>query len=137
LPQVDRAAAGDLTAAGRLGDRPVNGQLVQVQTDDLVVGGRADPEQRAAVPGLSPLLQPTAQRPVRAVCGGHALVAAAVHQRRDQVIEHDPVGDPPAMTPPGVGRGELRALCAPDQSGELDPQWLDERCWQHGHGSLQ
>src|SRR5512132_2645520 len=35
---VDRGAAGDLAAAGRLGDTAVGGYVGEVQADDLVVG---------------------------------------------------------------------------------------------------
>jgi hypothetical protein len=52
-----------------------------------------------------------------------------VDERADQMVEHDPVGDAAAMTPPRVIQGELGALVGPDQRGELDPQRLDERCW--------
>jgi hypothetical protein len=57
-----------------------------------------------------------------------------VDERADQMVEHDPVGDAAAMTPPRVIQDELGALVGPDQRGELDPQRLDERCWQQRHG---
>jgi hypothetical protein len=47
---------------------------------------------------------------------------AAVHQRGDHMVEHDPVWHPAAVAAPGVGRGELGAFGRSDQRGELDPQ---------------
>jgi hypothetical protein len=44
---------------------------------------------------------------------GDPLVAAAVHQRRDHVVEHHPGGDAAAVTAPRVVRGELRLLIDP------------------------
>jgi hypothetical protein len=50
-----------------------------------------------------------------------AFVAAAVHQRRDHVIEHDPIRDSAAGAAPRVGRGELQSVAGPDQGSQLDP----------------
>jgi hypothetical protein len=86
------------------------------------------------VAGLGPVTQPAADGAVRAAGGGDAFVAAAVHQRGDQMVEHDPVRDPAAVTSPGVGRGELGLLIGPDQGSELDPHGLDQGCWQQRHG---
>ena len=60
---------------------------------------------------------------------GYALVAAALHQRGDHMVAHNPVRDLAAVTAPPVGRSELRAVACADQGSELDPQRLDERCW--------
>ena len=129
LAAVDRAAPGHLTAARGLRDRPVHGQVVQVQTDHLVERGQGDTQQRVGVPGLGPVTQPAADGAVRAAGRGDAFVAAAVYQRGDHVVEHDPVGDPATVTPPWVGRVELGPVIGPDQGGELDPQGLDQGCW--------
>jgi hypothetical protein len=64
----------------------------------------------------------------------HAFVAAAVYQRGDDVVEHDPVRDPAAVTAPRVGRVELGSFVGLDQGGELDPHGLDQGCWQQRHG---
>ena len=88
----------------------VAGQVVQVQPDHAVVGGQADPQQSWSVSGLGPGTQSAAQGAVRAAGGGDALVAAAMDQRGDQVIEHDPVGDAAAVTAPRVRRDELGTL---------------------------
>jgi hypothetical protein len=131
---VHRGAAGDLAATRGLGDAPVHGQLVEIEPDDLVVGGQTDPQQRGTVPGVGPLVQAAADGAVRAAGCGDPLVAAAVHERTDQMLEHDPVGDAPAVTAPRVAGDELGALIGPDQGSQLDPQRLDERCWQQRHG---
>jgi hypothetical protein len=47
--------------------------------------------------GLGPGAQTAADRPVRAGPGRHSFVAGAVHQSRDDVLEHDPVRDPSAV----------------------------------------
>ena len=104
---VNRAAAGDLTTAGSFGDRPVYGQILQVQSDDPVIGGQGDPQHRRSVPGLGPLGQAAADGALRAARRGDALVAAAVHQGGDQVVEHDPVRDASAVASPRVGGDEL------------------------------
>jgi pimeloyl-ACP methyl ester carboxylesterase len=75
---VNQAAAGDLPAAGGLGDGHVDGELGKVQPNDLVLGNQADPQDRPPVPGLSPLAQPTPHGAVRACRRGDALVPAAV-----------------------------------------------------------
>jgi hypothetical protein len=39
LAAVDRAPAGDLAAAGRLGDAAIHRQVLQVQAEHPVIGG--------------------------------------------------------------------------------------------------
>ena len=129
LAPVDRAAAGDLAPARGLGDRPVDRQIVEVQADHLVVAGQRGPQHLLTDPGVGPVVESAADGAVRAAGRGDAFVAAAVHQRGDHMVEHDPVGDPAAVTPPRVGRVELGALVGPDQGSELDPQRLDQGCW--------
>jgi len=126
---VHRGAAGDLAATRGLGDASVHGQFVEVEPDDLVVGGQADPQQRGPVSGVGPLVQAPAHGAVRAAGCGDAFVAAAVHERADQMVEHDPVGDASAVTAPRVSRRELGSLVGPDRGSQLDPQRLDKRCW--------
>ena len=113
LAAVDRAAPGHLAPARGLGDRAVHGQVVQVQPDHLVVAGQRGPQHLLADPGVGPVVESAADGAVRAARGGDALVAAAVHQRGDHVVEHDPVGDPAAVTAPRVGRVELGASSDP------------------------
>ena len=131
---VHRAAPGHLTTAGRLGDRPVDGQVLKVQADHPVVGAQPEAQQLLPDAGLGPMGQSSADGAVRAARAGEAFVAAAMDQRGDHMLEHDPVRDPAAVTAPGVGWGELGALVGPDQGGELDPQRLDQGCWQQRHG---
>jgi len=48
-----------------------------------------------------------------------------MHQCGDDVLEHDPVRDPPAMAAQRVRRVKLRALIA-EQGGELAPDRLQQ-----------
>src|SRR4051812_16253884 len=104
------AASGHLTSAWGLGDRAVYRQVVQVQADHLVIGGQRGPQHRLADPGGGPVIESAADGAVRAAWCGDAFVAAAMHQRGDDVVEHDPVGHPSAVTAPRVGRVELESL---------------------------
>ena len=128
LAPVDRAAPSHLTPARGLGDRSVDRQIVEVQTDHLVIAGQRGPQHRLADPGVGPIVESAADGAVGAAGRGDAFVAAAVHQRRDHMVEHDPVGDAAAVTPPGVGRVELGPVGL-DQGSELDPQGLGQGCW--------
>jgi len=116
------------TPAWGLGDRSVDRQVVEVQPNHLVVAGERGPQHLLTDPGLGPVVESAADGAVRAARGGDAFVAAAVHQGRDHVVEHDPVGDPAAVASPRVGRVELGAVGL-DQGSELDPQGLGQGCW--------
>jgi hypothetical protein len=59
--------------------------------------------------------------------GGDPLVARAVHQRVEKVLEHDPVRNPPPVTAQRVRRVELCTLVGPDSGGELDPDRFQQR----------
>jgi hypothetical protein len=48
-----------------------------------------------------------------------------MYQRRDDVLEHHPVGDPPAMAVQRVSRVKLRALVT-EQNAELAPDRLQQ-----------
>ena len=128
LPRSTPAAPGDLAPARGLGDRPVHRQVVQVQADHLVVAGQCSPQELLADPGEGPVVEAAADGAVRAAGCGDAFVAAAVHQRGDDVVEHDPVGNPAAVATPRMGRVELGTVGL-DQGSELDPQGLDQGCW--------
>jgi len=94
----------------------------------LVIAGQRGLQHLLTDPGVGPDVESAADGAVRAARGGDAFVAAAVHQRGDHVVEHDPVGDPAAVTPPRVGRVELGTVGL-DQGSELDPQGLGQGCW--------
>jgi len=81
-----------------------------------------------ADPGEGPVVEAAADGAVRAAGCGDGFVAAAVHQRGDDVVEHDPVGNPAAVATPRMGRVELGTVGL-DQGSELDPQGLDQGCW--------
>src|SRR6476661_4661919 len=108
LPRSTGAAPGYLTPARSLGDRSVDRQIVQVQADHLVVAGQRGPQHLLTDPGGGPVVESAANGAIRAARGGDTFVAAAVHQRGEHMVEHDPVGDPATVTSPGVG-GRTRA----------------------------
>jgi hypothetical protein len=83
---------------------------------------------------LGPLASATTDGAIRAAGRGDALVAAAVDQRGDEMVEHDSVRDTAAVTDPRLIRGELGAVIGTDQRGELDPQRLGEGCWKQRRG---
>ncbi|GIF09798.1 hypothetical protein Asi03nite_73360 [Actinoplanes siamensis] len=63
----------------------------------------------------------------------HPFIAGAVYQSSDDVLEHDSVRDPAAMTAQRMRRVEL-GLLRP-QHGELDPDGFEQRRWQRRHGT--
>jgi hypothetical protein len=58
-----------------------------------------------------------------------------MHQRRDDLIKHDPIGDPGTVTAQRMGGIDRGAVG--EQDGELGPDRLDHGYWHHGHGNLQ
>src|SRR5690349_5820386 len=73
------------------GDRPVDGQVVEVQADHLIVAGQRGSQYLLTGPGLGPVVEAAADGAVRAARGGDAFVPAAVYQGGDDVVEHQPV----------------------------------------------
>jgi hypothetical protein len=55
-----------------------------------------------------------------------------VDQRVDDVLEHDPVGDPSTVTAERMLGMERRAISA-DRGVELDPDRLKQAGWNHRH----
>ena len=98
LAAVDRTGAGDLTAAGGLGDAAVDGQVVKVETDDGVVGGQGELVEPGVDVCGDPLVAAAAQGPRRAGVVSDALVGTAEDEDLDQFVEDDPVGDTWAVT---------------------------------------
>ena len=98
LAAVDWAGTRAFAAAGRLGDAPVDGQLLQEQADDAVVGIQRDLLELAEDPGLDPLVAALADRGGRAGAVGNAHVRAAEPQDLDDLFEDDPVADPRPVT---------------------------------------
>jgi hypothetical protein len=128
LAAVDRARPGDLAAAGRLDDAPVDGQVLQLKAEQPLVGGKHRQAQLFGHPGVDPLVAAAAQGGGRAGVIGDAAVAAAEHQDLDELVEHQPVGDAPAVAAQRVVDGADR-----QQGGDLDPQRFQDRRWQGRH----
>jgi hypothetical protein len=121
---VDRRWAGDLAAAGGLGDAAIHGDVVKQQADDAVVGVQSDPLELGKNPEADPLVAAGPDGGGRAGAVGDALVGAAEPQHLQQLVEHDPVRDPPAVAAPWVG-GDVD-LTGGQQRGELVPQRLGQ-----------
>ncbi len=104
LPRPGRAAARAFPAAGGLGDAPVDGQVLQDQADDPVIGLPGDLLQLAEDPGLDPLVTALADRGGTAGAVGDRRIRAAEPQDLDELFEDDPVGDPRLVTAQRVRR---------------------------------
>ena len=131
LASVHGRFARDVTAAGGLDDAPVDDHIRQVQPHDLVVGVQAELLELLEDPGVDPLITSGADRGRRAGRVRDPRVARPQDQHLDQLVEHDPVGDPWTVTPQRV-----RVHMVRDQRGELVPQRFDQRGWQSRHGRL-
>jgi hypothetical protein len=129
---VDRGAAGDLAATGRLGGPPVDGHTGQLQPDDLVVGAQRQGVEPLGQPGGGPLRQASPDRAVRAPRSCEALIARAVHQRGHHVVEHHPVGDPTAVAAKRMVGVEGWLVGQP--GAELAPDRFQQACWHGRHG---
>jgi hypothetical protein len=90
---VQGAGPGGLAAAGRLGGAAVHRQLLQLQAEQLVIGGQHLQAESFGHPGADPLVASASQGGRRAGVVGDAAVAAAEHQHLDELVEHDPVSD--------------------------------------------
>jgi hypothetical protein len=134
LTAIDRGPTRKFASAGRFGDRPIHRQVREVEADHLVVGGERGFEQFHTYVAFGPVEQSAADRAIRTPRGGDALVTAAMDQGGEHVVEHDPVGDRAAVTPPRMRRREFGAIVLIEQRGELDPQGFGQGCWQQGHG---
>jgi hypothetical protein len=56
LATIHRTWPGDLPAAGRLGDAPIRGQLLQFQAEQPVIGGQHRTAQLLGYTGADPLI---------------------------------------------------------------------------------
>jgi hypothetical protein len=130
LAAVHRAPTGDLAAAGCLGDAPVNGQVLDLQAEQPVVGGQHGQAQLLGHPEGDPLVAAAPQRGGGAGVIGDAAVAAAEHQHLDELVEDDPVGDAGA-----VAAQRVVDLAGGQQRSDLDPQGFQDGRWQGRHGS--
>jgi hypothetical protein len=124
LTPVDRGRAGDLATARGLGDAPVDGDLIQQQAHDAVVGLQRDLLELGEQSGFDPFIAAVADRARRAGRVGDRLVGAAEPQHLDELVEHDPVAD---ASP--VAAQRMRGVdhwAGWDQRGELVPQGVGQ-----------
>lgn len=118
---VNRGASRGFTASGSFGGGPVNGDLVQYQADDAIVGGQGDLLELGEDAQADPLTPAASERGGRAGGVGDGLVGAAEPQDLQQLVEDDPVADPQTVTAQRMGRIVDRPLR--QQRRELVPQW--------------
>jgi hypothetical protein len=121
---VDRRRPGDLSAAWCLGDTAVDGDIMQDQAHDAVVGLQRDGPQLREYPGGDPFVTAVADRARRAGLVGDGLVGAAEPQDLHELAEHDLIVDAAAVTSQRVRRIEHGAIG--QQRRELVPQRVDE-----------
>ncbi|MBB4927570.1 hypothetical protein FHR34_006665 [Kitasatospora kifunensis] len=93
LATVDRGAPGGFAAARGLGDRAVDGDLVQSQADDPVVGLQRDLLEPGEDSNSDPLVATIADRGDRAGRVGDRLIGATEAQELDHLLEDAPVTD--------------------------------------------
>jgi hypothetical protein len=96
--------------------------VVEDQPDDAVVCVQGDLAELAEDPEFDPFVAAVADGRRGAGAVGDALVGASEPQYLDELVEHDAVRDPAAVTAPRVG-GDV-GLSGRQQRGELVPQWL-------------
>jgi hypothetical protein len=121
LATVDRGPAGVVPAAWRLDDAPVDRDVGQVQAHEPVVGLQLDLPDPREDSGVDPLVAALTQRGRRDPVVTRDAVGATEDQTGEELVEHDPVRDPPTMTAQRVGD-----LTVGDQRLELDPGWFEE-----------
>jgi hypothetical protein len=128
LAAVDWAPAGDLAAAGCLGDAAIHGQVGKLKAEEAVVGGQHRQAHPFGKAKGDPLITAAPQRGGGAGVIGDAPVAAAEHQDLDELVEDDPVGDAGAVAAQRMGVG-----AGGQQHSDLDPQGFQDRRWQGRH----
>ena len=82
-------------AAGRLGGAPIHRQVLELQAEQLVIGGSTATGPVGNPSAIHSSRRRRAWSPSRWV--GDAAVAAAEHQDLDELVEHDPVSDAGAV----------------------------------------
>jgi hypothetical protein len=103
----------------------------QLQAEQPVIGGQHQQAQLLGQAKGDPFVAAAAQGGGRAGGVGDPAVAAAEHQDLDEFVEHDAVGDAGAVAAERMG-----VPAAGEQRGDLDPQWLKDRCGKGRHGGL-
>jgi hypothetical protein len=120
LPRSTGGAPGHLAAAGGFGDRAVDGDLVEDEADDPVVGLQRDLLEPGEDAEPDPLVATVADRGGRAGRVGDRLVGAAEAQQLQHLVEDDPVSDAWAVAAQRMVRVVLRPLG--QQGHELAPE---------------
>jgi hypothetical protein len=138
LAGVNARDRDERQARGRAatGGTPVHRGIGGVEADRPAALPEGEGGQRRGLPGAGPSARPRPDRAVRAAGGGAALVAGAVRQGGDGVLERDPVRDAAAArwatpggdrrTGPGRARqatpaGRVRRLPAARTTGTASP----------------
>ena len=128
LGAVHRGLSGGLAPARGFDDAPVDNDVVELEADDLVVGLEAQVLQAGEDASGDPLIAATAHGGGRAGGIGDLVVGGAQHEYLDELVEHEPVGDPGPVAAQGMVIGPLG-----QQRGELDPQRFKDGGWDSGH----
>src|SRR5262249_15931323 len=121
---VHRAAPGAGPAARGLRDAPVDGQLLQDQADDAVIGLPGDLLEPGEDPGPDTLIAPFPDGGGRAGAVRDRLIRAAEPQDLDEFLEDDPVRDPRPVAAQRVSAVIDRPGW--QQRGELVPEGLQQ-----------
>jgi hypothetical protein len=117
LAAVHWAGPGGLAAAGCLGGAAVHRQLLQFQTEQLVIGSQHLQAESFGHPGADPLVPAAAQGGRRAGGVGDVAIPAAEHQHLDELVEDHPVSDAGP-----VAAERVTDLTGGQQRGDLDPE---------------
>src|SRR4029453_6822271 len=112
LATVHRARPGALAAARRLGDAPVHGQVLELETVHAVIGGQHRQAELLGHPGAEPLIPAATQGGRRTGVIGNAAIAAAEHQDLDELVEHQPVSDAGPVAASGWGTWRVGSRAA-------------------------
>jgi hypothetical protein len=121
LAPVHRGFPGKLPAAGGLDDAPVHREVLQVQSDDSVVGFQAQLLQGGEDSSGDPFIAPPPDGGRRAGGVADLLVRGPQDEDLDQFVEDHAVWDPWAVATQGVV-----VLHRRDQGLELAPEGFDE-----------
>jgi hypothetical protein len=113
-------SARHLPAARRFGDAAIHCQILEIQPDHPVIGVQGQEMHLLRQSQGCPFLQPTPNGAVRTAGGGDPLVARAMDQGSDHMLEDQAIRDALPVTPEGMG-GRDRGMLG-QQGRELDPE---------------
>lgn len=124
LAAVYRGFPGGFAAARCFDQAAVDDEVLQIQSDDPVVGLQADLLQFAEDPWGDPFVAAPSDGGGRAGRVADFLIGSAQDEDLDEFIEDDPVADPWLVAAQRVGAWRLG-----DQCLELAPEGLDDGRW--------